>query len=138
MTAQVHENLLIDGEPRSMISCPDFPVGSFGIIEVENPGSGIWYSTACCREYVGTWELDDGQLFLWRLEGKYRLEQPGRVFASWYSGTLVVPDGGMLHYVHMGFASVYERELRITVANGVVTHTEVVDNRARLEASRPS
>lgn len=44
----------------------------------------------------------------------------------------------MLHYVHMGFASVYERELRITVANGVVTHTEVVDNRARLEASRPS
>jgi len=66
------------------------------------------------------------------------VEKPGRVFASWYSGTLVVPDDEMLHYVHMGFGSVYERELHITVANGVVTHTEVVDNRARLEASRPS
>ncbi|WP_049782358.1 hypothetical protein [Pseudoxanthomonas suwonensis] len=128
---------MIDGHPRSMMSCPDFPVGSFGIVEVENPGRGVWYSTACWREYVGTWVLDNGRLFLWRLEGKYRLQNPDPLFASWYSGTLVVPDGRLVHYVHMGFGSIYEREIHITVANGLVTHTEVVDNRARLEALRP-
>jgi hypothetical protein len=32
------------------------------------------------------------------------------VKATWYSGTLIVPDGKMLHYVHMGYETVYENK----------------------------
>ena len=37
----------------------------------------------------------------------------------------------MLQYVHMGFNTVYEKELHIRVENGIVTKTEVIDNRGK-------
>ena len=52
-----------------------------------------------------------------------------RVFAHWYSGTLRVRDGQMLNYKHMGYMSVFERELLLEVERGVVTGTKVMDNR---------
>jgi hypothetical protein len=53
-----------------------------------------------------------------------------RVFAHWYSGTLRIRDGQMLSYKHMGYMSVFERELLIEVERGVVTGTSTKDNRA--------
>jgi len=44
-----------------------------------------------------------------------------RVFADWYSGELIMPDGKMTKYVHAGFASTYERYLVVTVLDGSVT-----------------
>ena len=38
-----------------------------------------------------------------------------RVFAHWYSGTLRVPQGRQLRYVHMGYASTYERGLMLEI-----------------------
>jgi hypothetical protein len=55
----------------------------------------------------------------------------GRVFASWYSGELRVPEGKLLQYVHMGYGSVYERERFIQVKAGVVVSERVVDNRGK-------
>jgi len=52
-----------------------------------------------------------------------------RVFAHWYSGTLRVRDGQMLNYRHMGYMSVFERELLIEVEHGVVTGERIKDNR---------
>ena len=37
----------------------------------------------------------------------------------------------MLHYVHMGFGSVYEEELHIKIERGIVTKTNVIDNRGK-------
>ena len=110
MPAQVHEKLVMDGQTLRMACAPGFPEGLPGIVEVENPGSGPWYSTGCARGYVGTWEIEDGRLYLAGLEGFYRLQQPGRLFAHWYSGTLVVPEGEVLLYVHMDFQSLHEGE----------------------------
>jgi hypothetical protein len=45
---------------------------------------------------------------------------------------LIVPRGKMLEYVHMGYASVFEEELHITVERGAVTGRRVVDNRGRV------
>jgi len=131
MTAQAHEFLIINGEKRTMMSCPDFPVGSLGITEEQVPSDGVWNSTACWRGYIGTWVLDDGKLFLKKLEGKYRLNDPGLLFAHWFSGTLIVPDGELLKHIHMGYASIYEHELHITIHEGIVTDTTVIDNRAK-------
>lgn len=52
----------------------------------------------------------------------------GPVAATWYSGVLTIPQGKMLEYVHMGYASRYERYLRITVEKGKVIKRETQAN----------
>ncbi len=43
-----------------------------------------------------------------------------QVFAEWFSGEIRVPMGEMLEYVHMDYYSVYEKDLFITMENGIV------------------
>lgn len=47
-------------------------------------------------------------------------DEPLPVLAKWFTGTLKLPLGNLLEYVHMGFASFYEDELRLTVERGVL------------------
>lgn len=42
----------------------------------------------------------------------------GLLPADWYSGDLRVPQGRQLKYIHMGYASRYERYLILEIANG--------------------
>jgi hypothetical protein len=53
----------------------------------------------------------------------------GKVFAAWFSGTLRVPLGTQMEYVHMGYDSVYEFDLLIVVEKGMVKSTRTIDNR---------
>ena len=55
-------------------------------------------------------------------------DYPDRVFAHWYSGTLRVPQGKLLDYVHGGYGSTYEDDLLITIEKGMVTGTDVRHN----------
>jgi hypothetical protein len=50
----------------------------------------------------------------------------GPVFADWYTGELKVPQGKCVEYVHMGFASKYERYLMLTIVDGRLTGERVV------------
>lgn len=45
----------------------------------------------------------------------------GDVVADWYSGTLIVPKGEVVNYVHMGYGSTFERYTVIWVRRGEVT-----------------
>jgi hypothetical protein len=54
-------------------------------------------------------------------------ETSGPIKASWYSGTMRVPRGKLLRH-DGGYASTYERELLITIEEGVLVHTTEVDN----------
>lgn len=88
------------------------------------------------------WLIEDGRLFLVRLEANPCDREPDviplrklgarrgetRIFAGWYSGELRLPQGEELEYVHMGFESVYERDLFLTVENGQVVGRRVVEN----------
>jgi hypothetical protein len=48
-----------------------------------------------------------------------------RVFAHWFSGTIRLPMGKRLQYVHSGFASRYERDVFLKMEAGVlVSRTE--------------
>lgn len=60
----------------------------------------------------------------------------GKVEASWFTGTLRIPDGERISYVHMGYGSKYEREIMIKVENGKVTAQFVVDNTEKKEGIR--
>jgi hypothetical protein len=44
----------------------------------------------------------------------------GAVKASWYSGTLVLPQGDVVRPVHMGFGTRYERSIHVEIADGAV------------------
>ncbi len=97
--------------------------------------SGSW------RDYRGSWEIRESRLYLVRIEtdpcdekpreiplGSLFPVEPGAVFASWYTGSLVVPVGRQLAYVHMGYQSRYERYIVFTIKGGVVaSKTETTD-----------
>ena len=89
--------------------------------------SAIW------RGYIGHWEIKNSKLFLNKLEAGSCEENPkllpldqmfsGKsqpVFAEWYSGTLVMPRGKLIEYVHLGYASRYEKYLIMEIKKGFV------------------
>ena len=148
MTAQFHERLRYQGEDMSMCTEPLRDYFRLGGI---NPGFEKT-CTALWRGYVGSWEIVGKRLYLIGLTGtlsggaEATLESvfPGfadRVFAHWYTGTLRIPDGRQKQYVHMGWASRYERDVLIEVERGILKSTTVRYNSDAdddLEAYPPS
>lgn len=130
MTGQIHEKLIIDGEKTSMAYCPPIPEEHPRIVPSYSDES-ILSSTACWRGYQGAWEVRDGKFYLVGIEGRIRLEGDEPLFADWFTGVLRVPRGEMLHYVHMGFGSVFEEEVHIKIERGLVTKSRIVDNRGK-------
>ena len=152
MTAQFSELLMLEGKQHSLCS---YPLASYFALGGESVAFQA-SSTALSRGYVGTWEIhgqDQGQgqglvqrLYLIRLQGSLQDESPvsletvfpgytERVFAHWFSGTLRLPQGQLLHYVHGGFGSCYEQDLLVDVTRGVVTAKRVRVNGFSDEAS---
>ena len=106
-------------------------------------------STALWRGYIGKWKIEGGKLYLvslhredWEslLEGGSPLgeelpllmvskdwESP--VHATWFNKVLRIPEGDRLRYVHMGFGSTYERDRYLTIKDGNVVATKVVNNK---------
>jgi hypothetical protein len=128
MTAQFPERIRIDGTQHAMC---ETPLGTYFTLGGTGPSLAPT-STALWRGYVGTWEILDGRLYLVDIDARTRDGRPAtlvdffpgfpdRVFAHWYSGTLRIPQGKLLRYIHAGFASRTERDLLIEIADGVVT-----------------
>ncbi len=138
MTAQVHEKIRYQGKRMPLASCPHFPEDHPRIVHLseeealENNHSGMIFSTACWRGYIGSWSIRRGKLYLTRLEGRYRLEGKEALFADWFTGALHIPRGDILDYIHMGFDTVYENEIILTVEQGQVTDTKVVPSSHRI------
>jgi hypothetical protein len=74
--------------------------------------------TALWRGYVATWELKNDSLFLIRIQINY-CDKPKeinlkkefgskRIFADWVNDTIICPQGELLEYIHLGYASIYE------------------------------
>lgn len=154
-TAQMGELLVYKGATNKMYSCPLEPYfpntgvtgEQFRIVqELSNR------SSACWRCYVGTWTIRNKALYLESIR-PYCMTNPVSINkwdgkplsitfesylpatetlplkASWFSGTLRVPQGKELRYVHMGFGSVYERDLFLKITNGIVAKEYVVQNK---------
>ncbi len=135
MTAQIAERLLYQGETVSMCTTPLSSYFAMGGVAPEFESS----CTALWRGYVGSWEIAESRLYLVGLSGLFEDEAqmslatifpefPERVFAHWYSGTIRIPQGKLLEYVHMGYGSTYERDLFLDVERGVVVTTRERQN----------
>ena len=135
MTAQIPEKLNYEGRKLSMCS---EPLSTFFVLGGNQPHFSS-NCTALWRGYVGEWEIIDTRLYMIGLNGTLEdgtdvsLETvfpgfPDRVFAHWYSGTIRIPQGKILEYVHMGYGSTYESDLMIDIEKGVVVSTKVIHN----------
>ncbi len=133
-TEQTPERILIDGESAYVYAT--LPLSAF---ELEHPQ---WVeairdsvrSTALYRGYQGTWEVSDGKLWLRKIEidaddgvtrevrDVMREVFPGQdtVVASWYTGTLVVPRGTIIHFDRMEQKALFERYTLVRIVSGQV------------------
>lgn len=148
-TAQTPDRLFYKGKERALFANPleDFYEGKTRPNFFIEPGA---ISSGCWRGYVAHWKIEEDQLFLtgidsWICRGftdagckKVDLKElfgakfdGGRVSADWFSGLLRIPDGEELQYVHMGYGSVYERDIVLKVEKGRVTAEEIIDNTKR-------
>ncbi|UOQ51956.1 energy transducer TonB family protein [Hymenobacter cellulosivorans] len=100
-------------------------------------------STACWRNYMAHWEIIAGELYLLgiysccfsddklsanlkKLFGEKCIN--GKVKADWFSGEVLVPEGKLLRYEHMGYGSIYEKERIIQLKQGRVITEKIYDN----------
>jgi hypothetical protein len=136
--------LWFDGNEHSMCSEPleDY----FNL--VGNRPKFAEMNTACWRGYVGKWEVRDDRLYLIGVEAyltdgkEASLENifpgfPERVFAHWYSGTVRIPEGKLLDYHHMGYESVYERDVFLEFQKGVLVSKTMRENGVAVDENAP-
>ena len=139
MTAQNPELIYID---NNLMALCEEPLESYFQKTGRRPKL-IWLSTALKRGYKGIWRIENEQLFLIHLQLYLEDEtddffdwrtlfpdQTEDIKASWYTGTLRIPHGKLIHYVHGGYLSVYEKDLFIKVVNGDVIERKIVENKA--------
>ncbi|MBM3249482.1 MAG: hypothetical protein FJZ09_01360 [Candidatus Omnitrophica bacterium] len=140
-TAQIGDTLIYKGGQFSISS---EPLESYFDENHPRPRDLFEFScTACWRGYVATWKVEDGFLYLVKvIEGTCDAGAPeipiksifpdreAPVKAVWYSGVIRIPQGELLEYVHMGYDSVYEKELLLTFEKGKLTGERLNDNRA--------
>jgi hypothetical protein len=142
MTAQVPEELIIDGESWLLLATP------LDAVLTRRP---VPPNTALGRGYVGSWRVDGADLFLddvtgWVADGDQRPVEVGPgvllpgwklpVRATWVSGELRIASGDQVVHVRRGFASEWEYEGTLHVEDGVVTRRNVPAQRSPTRTER--
>lgn len=136
MTAQLTNNIFIEGHEYSLASDPLKPYQEENDIKIEG------YMTTCWNGYLSDWDIIDNKLYLIDVFPCYTDEvgekimsmenlfpEQDKVFAQWFSGELTIQKGELLNYVHMGYESTYEEHIYIKIEDGIVVDTRVEDNR---------
>jgi len=140
MTAQSMESLVFNGERLRMCTTP---------LDIYLVQRGIQFhsaTTANWRGYNGSWEIKGSEelgyrLYLVELSASIEYKKyvgldylfpdyPNGIFAHWFTGEIRCPRGDRLHYVHGGYASIYEEDLFLEFQEGVLKGTRVVKNQA--------
>ena len=99
--------------------------------------------TACWRGYICGWEVLGSKLYLVDFKGfienekivdiNYVFPSKQKVFAKWFTGSIRIPQGEMLDYVHGGYQSLYEKDLFIKFKKGILISEEEKDNAKEFE-----
>lgn len=95
-------------------------------------------STACWRGYRAEWEIREGGIYLMALlechsdrnlwNEVFPKEKPP-IHADWYSGIIRIPEGELLEYGRMGFASVHRIDNYLVIADGQLKgHIQVTND----------
>ena len=124
LTAQLHENMIYEGQDVSMFSFPGFPEDHPRVIELTD--KQIWakgeprrVSSNCWRGYIGSWEIKEGKLYLLKLERDYELEGDEPLFADWVTAELHIIMDSDFPELRAGLVG-GEKIERVVIKNGVV------------------
>jgi hypothetical protein len=117
-TKQQTEKILYKGQEYRLANVP---LERFFDANHPKPADFLQTRTNNWRGYIGTWEIEDKQLYLKSL-GRYSSKLPeeslfSKIFkqeppikATWYTGALRIPQGQFLRWVHTRFYSIHENE----------------------------
>jgi hypothetical protein len=135
-TAQFTDQIVIEGRSEQLFTEPLEPAlhadpelrYKLMMRISDNRCSASW------RGYVAGWEIRADELYLVDVQvdpcSNVKKMVPlaelfpgasGPVKADWFSGTLTVPQGQLIEYVHMGYGSRYEHYLFLDIDKGNVT-----------------
>ena len=144
-TGQVPDYIIMGNDTLPIFSNPleqyFDKIGTREIIDFSGCGS-----TACWRGYKAIWEMQNDSLFLiaitscrnpcsnFRNANLKAMFGSDKVFADWYNGEIIIPGGELVRYVHMGYRSMYERELHLKLENGIKTKKKVISNKKYTKA----
>lgn len=143
-TSQIPDRLIYHGDTLSIFANPleqlfdndSIRPNFFG----QNEGCE---STACWRGYEAEWRIIDDSLYLTGIysccyyEDRIKADLKelfgvkfinGKVKADWFTADIIAPQGQLLYYIHMGYESLYEKELVFKFKNGKLAETEIFDN----------
>lgn len=143
-TAQIPDLLIYNGDTLSIFANPLEQLYDNDSLRPKFFGDKEGcMSTACWRGYQAEWIIIDNKLFLTGIysccyyEDKIQADLKqlfgdkcinGKVKANWFTGNIIAPQGEMLYYVHMGYGSLYEKELELQFEKGKLTGTKLFDN----------
>jgi len=148
-TAQIPEKIVYEGTEGFLFTNP---LETYFTRDNPRPEFAAPH-TACWRGYIGSWEIREGTLYLTDLkawmrdkEGKAAPVEFERIFpgkakpmkADWFTGTLRIPRGEPIRYVHMGYQTVYEIDVFLRIEAGKVIDRQIVDNRNKVPAVPPA
>lgn len=162
-TGQMPEILIIEGEEHNMYSTPLkewlMPKEKEGQEALRYARSFSVFHSGCWRGYQGRWKIDGDLLILTKItpqgiaqptkDGEEHKFKGRSLFfpdwlpkseklpmkATWFSGTLRIPLGEELRYVHMGFGTIYEKDLFIELKEGKVVSKKTVNNKDTFDTS---
>ena len=137
MTAQVKELITYEGKNVGMKT---EPLADY-LANQDKIEFSTW-STACLRGYIGTWEIRNKKLFiidLWFSEDRerdrekklglsYCFTDKSKVFAEWFSGDIIIPQGKIIKWINIGYQSIFEKDLILNFKNGVLISKRIKDN----------
>ena len=148
-TAQIPEKIVYEGTEGFLFTNP---LETYFTRDNARPEFAAPH-TACWRGYIGSWEIRENTLYLTDLkawmrdkEGKaapVEFEQifPGKtkpMKADWFTGTLRIPRGKPIQYVHMGYQTIYEYDVFLRVEAGKVVERHTIDNRGKAHINPPA
>ena len=148
-TAQIPEKIVYEGTEGFLFTNP---LETYFTKDNPRPEFAAPH-TACWRGYVGSWEIREDTLYLTDLKAWMRDEEgkaapveferifPGKtkpVKADWFTGTLRIPRGKPIRYVHMGYQTVYEYDVFLRVDAGKVIDRQTIDNRGKAHTDPPA
>ena len=92
--------------------------------------------TSLWRGYVATFEIIENELWVTEIKKSNKasiikevLDGKNKMKIDWFSGLLVIPQGKIIDYVHMGYSSTYEHYIVLEIRNGNFIKELKMDNR---------
>lgn len=132
LTAQIPDRITYEGKEYALNSNPLEPF--FDKYPEKRPQ---FSSTALWRGYIAHFEIIEDQLFVTDIfnyggytdsKGNYKTKlvsifktifpNTDKYKIDWYTGILIVPDGKLVEYVHMGYSSTYSKYILLEIENG--------------------